>query len=52
MSNKGAISNENIIIKAQKEEKSKVTDLENEMHIDTIELIKDNKIYEELFNNR
>ena len=51
MLNKGAISNKNIIIKAQKEEKNKVTGLENEIHIDTNELIKDNKIYVELFNN-
>ena len=34
VSNKSAISNENIIIKAQKEEKNKIKDLENELHID------------------
>ena len=51
MSNKGAISNENIIIKAQKEEKIKVKGLENEIHIDANELIKDDKILVELFNN-
>ena len=51
MSNKGAISNENIIIKAQKEEKIKVKDLENELHIDANEQIKDDKILVELFNN-
>ena len=37
VSNKGAISNENIIIKAQNEEKIKVKDLENKLHIDTNE---------------
>ena len=51
MSNKGAISNKNIIIKAQKQEKIKVKDLENELHIDANELIKDDKILVELFNN-
>ena len=51
VSNKGAISNENIIIKAQKEEKIKVKGLENEIHIDANELIKDDKILVELFNN-
>ena len=51
MSNKGNISNENIIIKAQKEEKIKVKDFENELHIDANELIKDDKTSAELFNN-
>ena len=51
MSNKGVISNENIIIKVQKEEKIKVKGLENEIHIDANELIKDTKILVELFNN-
>ena len=50
MSNKGAISNQNIIIKAQKQEKTKVKDLENEIHIDANELIID-EILVELFNN-
>ena len=40
MSNKGAISNENII-NTQKEEKIKVKNLENELHTDANELIKD-----------
>ena len=43
-----AISNENIIIKAQKEEKIKAKILENEIHIDANELIKDDKILVEL----
>ena len=51
MSNKGVISNENIIIKAPKEETIKIKDLENELHIDANELIKDDKILAELFNN-
>ena len=51
MSNKGVISNKNIIIKAQKKEKIKVKGLENEIHIDANELIKDTKILVELFNN-
>ena len=51
MSNKGAISNEIIIIKAQKKEKIKVKGLENDIHIDGNELIKDDKIFVELFNN-
>ena len=51
VSNKGAISNENIIIKAQKKEKIKIKGLENEIHIDAYELIKDDKILVELFNN-
>ena len=50
VSNKGAISNQNIIIKAQKQEKTKVKDLENEIHIDANELIID-EILVELFNN-
>ena len=50
VSNKGAISNQNIIIKAQKQEKTKVKDLENEIHIDATELIID-EILVELFNN-
>ena len=50
MSNKGAISNQNVIIKAQKQEKTKVKDLENEIHIDANELIID-EILVELFNN-
>ena len=33
MWNKGTISNENVIIKAQKEEKIKVKYIENELHI-------------------
>ena len=51
MSNKGVISNKNIIIKAQKIEKIKVKGLENEIHIDANELIKDVNILIELFNN-
>ena len=51
MSNKGVISNKNIIIKAQKKEKIKVKGLENEIHIDANELIKDVNILIELFNN-
>ena len=51
MSNKGVISNKNIIIKAQKKEKIKVKGLENEIHIDANELIKDVSILIELFNN-
>ena len=39
VSNEGAISNENIIIKAQKEEKIKEKGLEKEIHIDVNELI-------------
>ena len=51
VTNKSAISNENIIIKTQKEEKIKVKDLKNEPHIDANELIKEDKILVELFNN-
>ena len=51
MSNKCATSKENIIIKAQKEEKIKVKGLENEIHINVNELIKHHKILAELFNN-
>ena len=51
VSNKGVISNENIIIKAQKEEQIKFKDLENEPHIDANELIKDDKVLVELLNN-
>ena len=51
MTNKSAISNENIIIKTQEEEKIKVKDLKNEPHIDANELIKEDKILVELFNN-
>ena len=51
VSKKGAISIENIIIKAQKEEKIKVKGLENEIHIYGNELIKDDKTLVELFNN-
>ena len=40
---KGAISNENIVIKAQKKQKIKVKGLENQIHIDANELIKDDK---------
>ena len=50
VSNKGAILNQNIIIKSQKQEKTKVKDLENEIHIDANELIID-EILVELFNN-
>ena len=39
MSNKGAISNENKIIKVQKKEKIKIRESENELHIDANELI-------------
>ena len=41
VSHKGTISNENTFIKAQKEEKLKVTGLENEIQLDANELIKD-----------
>ena len=51
VSNKGVISNTNIIIKAQKEEKIKVKGLENEIRIDANELIKDAKVLVKLFNN-
>ena len=51
VSNKGGISSENIVIKAQKEEKVKVKGLENEIRIDSNELIKDDKILVESFNN-
>ena len=51
VSNKRAISNENIIIKAQKEEKVKVKGLENEIHIDANGLIKDDKMLVDLSNN-
>ena len=51
VSNKGVISNTNIIIKAQKEEKIKVKGLENEIRIDANELIKDAKILVKLFSN-
>ena len=44
VSNKGAIQNENIIIKAQKEEQVKVKFLGNEIHINANELIKDEMI--------
>ena len=44
VSNKGAILYENIISKAQREEKIKVKGLENEIHINANELIKDDKI--------
>ena len=47
---KGAIQNENIIIKAEKEEKLKVKGLENEIHTDTNKLIKGDKVLVELFN--
>ena len=40
---KSAISNENIVIKAQKKQKIKVKGLENQIHIDANELIKDYK---------
>ena len=40
---KGPISNENIVIKAQKKQKIKVKGLENQIHIDANELIKDDK---------
>ena len=50
VSNNGANSSENIIINAQKEEKIKVKGLENEIHIDSNELIKHDKILIELFN--
>ena len=51
LSNKDAISNENIIAKAQKEEKVAVKTLENEIHIDANQLIKYDEILVELFNN-
>ena len=51
MFNKGALLNENIIIKAQKKKEIKVKGLENEINIDANELIKDDKILVELFNN-
>ena len=51
MSNKDAISNENIIIKAQNEEIIKVKDSENELLIDANQLIKDDKILVELIND-
>ena len=51
MSNKDAISNENIIIKAQNEEIIKVKDSENELLIDANQLIKDDKILVELIHD-
>ena len=51
MSNKGPISSEDIIIKAQNEENIKVKSWENEKHIDAYELIKEDKILVKLFSN-
>ena len=51
MSNKDAISNENIIIKAQNEEIIKVKDSENELLIDANQVIKDDKILVELIHD-
>jgi len=50
MTNKGAISNENIVIKNQKDESIKVKGNENEILIEANELIKDDNILVELFN--
>ena len=50
MSHKGAISNENRIIKAQKKGKIKVRESENELKIDANELIKADETLVELFN--
>ena len=50
MTNKGAISNENIIIKNQMEESIKVKGNENETLIEANELIREDKILVELFN--
>ena len=52
LSNKDAISSENVIVKAQKEEKVAVKSLENEIHIDANQLVKYHEILVELFNNR
>ena len=51
VSHKGAISNENRIIKAQKKGKIKVRESENELKIDANELIKADETLVELFNN-
>ena len=40
-----------LLVKPQKEEKLKVKGLENEIHIDANELLEDDKILVELFNN-
>ena len=50
ITNKGEISNDNIIIKTQNEENIKVKGMEKEMHVEANELIKDDKILVELFN--
>ena len=50
MSNFSCQIKSNIIIKAQKEEKTKVKDLENKIHIDANELMID-EILVELFND-
>ena len=52
LSNKDAISIENVIVKAQIEEKVAVKSLENEIHIDANQLVKYDEILVELFNNR
>ena len=51
MSNKDPISSEDIIIKAQNEEKIKVKSWGNEKHIDAYKLIKEEKILVKLFSN-